>query len=125
MLSDHCLRSRPDLTRFADAFDFVPERYMSGDEANRALPSYAFGVGRRACPAMFLAHKIVSVTIEAMLEWFTFEIHDGEREFDPVEANGAPYQFNQPPKDFRLKLRVRDEAKLEEYLSTSDYARRA
>jgi cytochrome P450 len=100
---------------------FKPERYMKGPEADRALPSYSFGLGRRSCPGMLLAQKEIYAALFYFVEWFQFELFDGEKEFDPVKANDSPYQFNQGPKAFRLKVRPRDQAKLEAYLSTSDY----
>jgi cytochrome P450 len=96
---------------------------MKGVEAERALPNYSFGLGRRNCPAMLLAHKEIYATFSTIVEWFDFERYDGEMEFDPVGANDSPYQFNQGPKEFRLKFKPRDLAKLEEFLSTSDYTK--
>jgi phenylacetate 2-hydroxylase len=102
---------------------FNPSRYMASSglpEATRSLPNYTFSLGRRNCPAMLLAHKEMYNIISALVQWFETELHDGEMEFDPVEANDSPYQFNQGPKQFRVLIRARDQAKLEEWLSTGD-----
>ncbi|GLB41407.1 hypothetical protein LshimejAT787_1000070 [Lyophyllum shimeji] len=106
-----------DPTRFSSPDEFKPERYMSGPEAERTMPHYGFGVGRRNCPAINLVHKELYVIYKHILLNWSLEIYDGEREFDAIRGCADGLDFNLGPKAYRIKLTVRDQRKLETYLN--------
>ncbi|KAG5644195.1 hypothetical protein DXG03_008858 [Asterophora parasitica] len=107
-----------DPTRFSYADEFRPERYISGPEAERTMPHYGFGVGRRNCPAINLVHKeLYTIYKRVLLNW-SLDIFDGEREFDAIRGCADGLEFNQAPKPYRITLTVRDQRKLNTYLNT-------
>ncbi|KAG6908403.1 hypothetical protein DXG01_004764 [Tephrocybe rancida] len=107
-----------DTKRFSYPDEFKPERYMTGPEAERVMPHYGFGVGRRNCPAINLVHKeLYAIYKHILLNW-SLGIHDGEREFDAIKGCADGLDFNQAPKDYRITLTVRDQQKLDAYLNT-------
>ncbi|KAG6829804.1 hypothetical protein H0H87_010108 [Tephrocybe sp. NHM501043] len=107
-----------DTKRFSYPDEFRPERYMSGPEAERNMPHYGFGVGRRNCPAINLVHKELYAIYKQILMNWSLSIHDGEREFDAIKGCADGLEFNQAPKDYRITLTVRDQQKLNAYLNT-------
>ncbi|KAG6812789.1 hypothetical protein H0H92_000421 [Tricholoma furcatifolium] len=107
-----------DPARFSYPDEFRPERYLKGPEAERNMPHYGFGVGRRNCPAINLVQKeLYSIYKHIILNW-SLSIYDGEREFDAIRGCADGLDFNQGPKNFRISLQVRDRRKLDEYLNT-------
>ncbi|TFK39629.1 cytochrome P450 [Crucibulum laeve] len=110
-----------DETRFHLPDKFMPERYMSGPEAERTLPHYSFGTGRRMCPATILVHKEIYSIFQTILSCYSVSIFDGEHKFDPVKGCNDAWDFNQAPKPYRISLHIRDEKKLNEMLHAEDY----
>ncbi|KAF9460352.1 cytochrome P450 [Collybia nuda] len=108
-----------DESRFQLPESFIPERYMNGPEAERSMPHYSFGIGRRMCPATILVHKENYAIFQTILTHYSVELFDGEREFDPVRGCADSRQFSQGPKPYRIKLEVRDSKKLETFLKTT------
>lgn len=107
-----------DPSRFSFPDEFRPERYMTGPEAERTMPHYGFGVGRRNCPAINLVHKeLYTIYKHILLNW-SLDIFGGEREFDAIRGSANGLEFNQAPKAYTIKLTVRDQKKLEMYLNS-------
>lgn len=72
----------------------------------------------RNCPAINLVHKeLYTVFKHIILNW-SLSIAEGEKVFDAVEGCEDGLEFNQGPKAYRLKMTVRDQAKLDAYLAT-------
>ncbi|KAG6814754.1 hypothetical protein H0H93_012362 [Arthromyces matolae] len=107
-----------DTKRFSNPDEFRPERYMSGPEAERNMPHYGFGVGRRNCPAINLVQKELYAIYKNILFNWSLSIHDGEEEFDAIRGCADGLEFNQAPKAYRIRLQVRDQQKLDAYLNT-------
>ena len=107
-----------DPARFANPDKFSPERYMTGSpEAERTMPHYGFGVGRRNCPAIHLVVRELYCVFKEILQHYTISIHDGEKEFHAVDGCADGLEFNQAPKKFRINMQVRDQQKLNAYLA--------
>ncbi|XP_021630396.1 cytochrome P450 81Q32 [Manihot esculenta] len=72
-----------------DAEKFKPERFEKGraDEACGCYKFMTFGLGRRACPGMGLAHRVLSFALGAMIQCFEWK-RVSEREIDMAEGNG-------------------------------------
>ncbi|RDB27726.1 3-hydroxyphenylacetate 6-hydroxylase [Hypsizygus marmoreus] len=107
-----------DDSRFALPEKFMPERYMSGPEAERSMPHYGFGVGRRMCPATVLVHKETYAIFKTILTHFSIDLYDGESKFDAIKSCSNGWDFNHGPKPFRITLNVRDQRKLDSFLET-------
>nr|AIO05498.1 putative cytochrome P450 monooxygenase 1 [Hypsizygus marmoreus] len=107
-----------DVPRFERPEKFVPERYMVGPESVRSIPHFGFGLGRRMCPATILVHKEIYSVFQTILTYYSLDLFDGESDFHAVRGCAVGRSFNQGPKQFRIKLHVRDQAKLDEFLAT-------
>ncbi|KAH0583293.1 hypothetical protein H2248_011167 [Termitomyces sp. 'cryptogamus'] len=107
-----------DTKRFSGPDEFRPERYMNGPEAERNMPHYGFGIGRRNCPAINLVQKELYTIYKHILLSWTISIYDGENEFDAIKGCSDGLEFNQGPKAYRIMLAVRDRQKLDIYLNT-------
>ncbi|KAK2657560.1 hypothetical protein Ddye_010612 [Dipteronia dyeriana] len=64
---------------------FKPERFESGEPTGfKLLP---FGLGRRACPGVGLAQRVVGLTLGSLIQCFDWERIDG-KEVDMSEGKG-------------------------------------
>ncbi|KAK3016875.1 hypothetical protein RJ639_005890, partial [Escallonia herrerae] len=60
-----------DPTLWDDPAGFKPERFDGGEnEAHKFIP---FGMGRRQCPGIGLANRVVALTLAAMIQCFEWE----------------------------------------------------
>ncbi|XP_015890251.2 cytochrome P450 81Q32 [Ziziphus jujuba] len=68
-----------------DSESFKPERFEKGEtEAYKFIP---FGFGRRSCPGMSLAQRVVGLTLASMIQCFDWK-KVGDREVDMIESDG-------------------------------------
>ncbi|BFG35875.1 hypothetical protein CerSpe_221490 [Prunus speciosa] len=68
-----------------DPESFMPERFESGDNfSHKLLP---FGLGRRACPGVGLAQRVVGLTLGSLIQCFEWE-RVSEKEIDMTEDKG-------------------------------------
>ena len=74
-------------------------------------------VAPRNCPAIHLVPRELYTIFKHLVLHYAFAIHDGEREFDAVEGCADGREFNQGPKTFRMRIRMRDQRRLDAYLA--------
>ena len=79
----------PGLFRDPKAWDdpasFKPERFNCGENNNyKLLP---FGLGRRACPGIGMANRVLGLTLGLLIQCFDWKRVD-EKEVDMVEGLG-------------------------------------
>ncbi|ONI02896.1 hypothetical protein PRUPE_6G227400 [Prunus persica] len=68
-----------------DPESFMPERFESGDNfSHKLLP---FGLGRRSCPGVGLAQRVVGLTLGSLIQCFEWE-RVSEKEIDMTEDKG-------------------------------------
>ncbi|KAF5961920.1 hypothetical protein HYC85_003129 [Camellia sinensis] len=68
-----------------DPTSFKPERFEGGEiEGHKLLP---FGLGRRACPAVGMAQRVLGLTLGSLIQCFEWEKVSGET-IDLTEGNG-------------------------------------
>ncbi|CAL9002224.1 unnamed protein product [Prunus brigantina] len=68
-----------------DPESFMPERFESGGNfSHKLLP---FGLGRRACPGVGLAQRVVGLTLGSLIQCFEWERVSG-KEIDMTEDKG-------------------------------------
>ncbi|XWS41845.1 hypothetical protein CRYUN_Cryun17cG0117800 [Craigia yunnanensis] len=68
-----------------DSTSFKPERFEGKEsETHKLMP---FGLGRRACPGMGLAHRVLGVALGSLIQCFEWE-RVSEREIDMTEGKG-------------------------------------
>ena len=109
-----------DPSRHEDPEDFKPERYLNhplGAAAYAAHPDpyqrdhFAFGAGRRACPAMYYVENSLFIVIAKILWAFTIRPPlDGDGKEIPVDVSDAAYEEGRVtiPKRFRLRFLPRN-----------------
>ena len=83
-----------------DALSFKPERFLDSN-INYKGQNYEFlpfGAGRRICPGLPLAHRVVPLVLGSMLQQFDFEweLCDGLKTVDMEETLGPVSKKLQP-----------------------------
>ena len=71
---------------WADAECFKPERFENNVE-NEGYKLMPFGLGRRACPGVGLAQRIMGFTLGSLIQCFEWE-RISEEKIDMAEGNG-------------------------------------
>ena len=96
-----------DASKYPDPFAFKPERFLEKNSELMGLESYAFGMGRRMCPGVFLAMREVYTALVYLLHFYTVEksTEPGEADFDidPLTAIEDARAFSVRPKDFKVR----------------------
>ncbi|CAL2267592.1 unnamed protein product [Prunus armeniaca] len=69
-----------------DPESFMPERFENGDDLSHKL--MPFGLGRRACPGVGLAQRVVGLTLASLIQCFDWE-RISEEEIDMAEGKGV------------------------------------
>ncbi|GLT78839.1 hypothetical protein SLA2020_503620 [Shorea laevis] len=68
-----------------DPTSFKPERHEQGKEHNKLI---TFGMGRRACPGVGLAQRVLGQTLGSLIQCFEWEKVD-RKDINMVEGTGA------------------------------------
>ncbi|XWS30820.1 hypothetical protein CRYUN_Cryun23aG0023400 [Craigia yunnanensis] len=72
-----------------DPTSFKPERFENDEKlreySHKLMP---FGLGRRACPGVSLAQRLVGLTLGSLIQCFEWERVDG-KEIDMIEGKGS------------------------------------
>ncbi|KAJ8519758.1 hypothetical protein ONZ45_g3336 [Pleurotus djamor] len=103
-----------DEERYPDPWSFNPDRYLGddlsasesakqGDPQNR--DHWAFGAGRRLCPAIVIAERELFLSISRLLWSFNFDSVPGE----PISLNEYEGLSGRTPMPFRVSLTPRHE----------------
>ncbi|WVZ25795.1 hypothetical protein V8G54_004339 [Vigna mungo] len=74
-----------DPETWSDATCFKPERFGKEGEANKLIP---FGLGRRACPGIGLAHRSMGLTLGLLIQCFEWK-RPSDEEIDMRENKGV------------------------------------
>nr|XP_027085234.1 geraniol 8-hydroxylase-like isoform X2 [Coffea arabica] len=82
-----------DPSLWSDPTSFVPERFMNSeiDVKGQHFELLAFGTGRRICPGLPLADRIVPVMVASLLHKFEWKLEEGIKpeELDMTEELGG------------------------------------
>ncbi|XP_061342405.1 isoflavone 3'-hydroxylase-like [Gastrolobium bilobum] len=74
-----------DPETWSDAESFKPERFEKEGETNKLI---AFGLGRRACPGLGLAHRTMGLTLGLLIQCFEWK-RSTDEEIDMMETKGV------------------------------------
>ena len=89
-----------DPTIWSEPLEFKPERFMDSELEYRGqnFELIPFGAGRRICPGLPLAHRMVHVVIASLLHSFNWSLPDGitPENMDMTEKFGATLQSASP-----------------------------
>jgi cytochrome P450 len=95
---------------------FKPERFLEDEEGGVGVnelngPStYAFGMGRRACPGVHLAMREMYVTLSSLIYYFRIEPVAGENiDVHPLNAIENARGFSMAPRRFKVRFVPRQE----------------
>lgn len=79
-----------------DSTKFKPERFETeGPGLNNAYKYLPFGLGRRACPGMGMANRVVGLTLGSLIQGFEWK-RVGDKEIDMTEGQGISMPKVQP-----------------------------
>ncbi|XP_048335698.1 cytochrome P450 81Q32-like [Ziziphus jujuba] len=96
-----------------DPESFKPERFENGEvEIYKLMP---FGIGRRACPGIGLAQRVVGLTLASLIQCFEWE-RVSEKLVDMTEGNGLTM-----PKALPLEAMCKAREMVDNILSDSTY----
>ncbi|KAL6860442.1 hypothetical protein ACO1O0_004470 [Amphichorda felina] len=115
-----------DESRFKLPGQFVPERFLDDDETlvgGGGTPHYAYGAGSRMCAGSHLANReLYTAYIRLITAFEVLPAQDpGDRpSLDPIECNAKPTSLTTDPKPFKVGLKVRPGAKLDEWVAASE-----
>ena len=89
-----------DPTIWDEPLEFKPERFMESELEYRGqnFELIPFGAGRRICPGLPLAHRMVHVVIASLLHSFNWSLPDGmtAEKMDMTEKFGITLQRASP-----------------------------
>lgn len=83
-----------------DAESFIPERFLKGDDhiyyKGKDFELIPFGAGRRICPGLPLAHRMVHLMVAAFVHQFEWRLESGMQKLDMEEKFGLTLQKAKP-----------------------------
>lgn len=118
-----------DTEHFKDPYAFNPDRYLKtsaeDDDVVTGTPHFGYGAGSRMCAGSHLANRELFVAFVRLITAFEIVSPRDARDepiMDALKANALPTSLTMEPKKFKVGFRVRDRAKLEQWLRESDEA---
>ncbi|KAL1996693.1 hypothetical protein VTN49DRAFT_7558 [Thermomyces lanuginosus] len=109
-----------DEARFDSPFTFNPERYLGDTDGT---PHYGYGAGSRMCIGAHLANRELYTAFLRLICAFEIVPPKDPADYpilDALEANATKTSLTLDPKPFKIGFRVRDRAKLEEWLRAGE-----
>jgi phenylacetate 2-hydroxylase len=117
-----------DDSHFKNPFEFNPDRYLSDKSiddaaATRGTPHYGYGAGSRMCIGSHLANRELYTAFLRMIT--AFEIlppknKEDEPILDAFGCNKLLTSLTLNPKEFKIGLKVRDQALLDKWIADSE-----
>ncbi|KAL8105714.1 cytochrome P450 76A2-like [Apium graveolens] len=94
----NCWAIGRDEDSWDDASSFKPERFLDSyiNYKGQNYEFLPFGSGRRMCPGLPLAHRIVPLVLGSLLHHFDWELCDGAKSIDMRETMGAGVKLLDP-----------------------------
>ena len=100
----------------------MPERYLDVSDGS-GTPHYAYGAGSRMCAGSHLANRELYTAFLRLILAFRIvpaKNRDDDPILDALESSDNKTSLTLDPKPFKIGLRVRDAAKLDEWIKGSD-----
>ncbi|KFH45040.1 Phenylacetate 2-hydroxylase-like protein [Hapsidospora chrysogenum ATCC 11550] len=110
-----------DDSRYRQPYDFLPERFLEDTESG--TPHYAYGAGSRMCAGSHLANRELYTAYIRLIT--AFEIlppkdPSDKPILDAIECSANPTSLTTDPKPFKVGLKIRPEARLDEWIAASE-----
>ena len=112
-----------DATHFKDPAKFMPERYLWSTDDSAGTPHYGYGAGSRMCIGSHLANReLYTAFLRLIVAFEITECFDPSQRplLDALECNAQPTSLTTDPTPFKCGLKVRDEAKLQDWICASE-----
>ncbi|TYJ98354.1 cytochrome P450 81D1-like [Cucumis melo var. makuwa] len=84
-----------DSSLWEDVTSFKPERHENAIELSDSYKLLPFGMGRRACPGVGMAQRVVGLTLASLIQCFDWERMDSSL-VDMTEGQGITMPKSQP-----------------------------
>ncbi|KAL1953678.1 hypothetical protein VTO42DRAFT_2389 [Malbranchea cinnamomea] len=111
-----------DSKHFTNPTEFNPDRYLNVPDGS-GTPHYAYGAGSRMCAGSHLANRELYTAFLRLISAFRIVPAKDTRDhpiIDPFECNATKTALTLDPKLFKVGFRVRDRAKLNEWIAASE-----
>lgn len=112
-----------DPSHFSNPSVFNPERYLDPAMDAGGTPHYAYGAGSRMCAGSHLANRELYTAYIRLISAFEFVEAKDPRDkpiMDALDCNAQPTSLTMDPRPFKVGLKVRDQAMLDEWIRKSD-----
>jgi phenylacetate 2-hydroxylase len=110
-----------DEARFANPYEFNPERYI--DDKEIGTPHYAYGAGSRMCAGSHLANRELYTAFIRLITAFEIVPPKEKKDIaimDAIECNAVPTSLTTDPKPFKVGLKARSESRLREWIAAAE-----
>ncbi|KAJ4003488.1 hypothetical protein NW752_012106 [Fusarium irregulare] len=110
-----------DEARFANPYEFNPERYI--DDKEIGTPHYAYGAGSRMCAGSHLANRELYTAFIRLITAFEIVPPKEKKDMaimDAIECNAVPTSLTTDPKPFKVGLKARSESRLREWIAAAE-----